>query len=82
MPDFTYIGDTPIDYIVVGVPGASFSVKNGDIISLEIDPNTPYFVPAVKASKTSAAPDAPAIVPDVSGADLDPSQTTPAPKEQ
>ena len=78
MPDFTYIGDTPIDYIVVGVPGASFSVKNGDIISLEVDPNTPDFVPAVKATKTSPAPSASVVIPDVAGGDLDPSQTTPA----
>jgi|APCry1669190646_1035306.scaffolds.fasta_scaffold07720_6 hypothetical protein len=82
MPDYTYIGENPVDFIVVSVPGASFSVKPGDIISLEVDPNTPDFVPAVKASKTSAAPIAPATVPDVSGADLAPSQTTPAPEEQ
>ena len=82
MPDFTYIGETPIDFIVVSVPGASFSVKPGDTITLKVDPNTPDFVPAVNASKNASAPSAPATVPDVAGGDLDPSQTTPAPEEQ
>jgi hypothetical protein len=79
MPDFTYTGDNPIDFIVVSVPGASFSLKPGDTISLEVDPNTPDLVPAVTASKNPAAP---ATVPDVAGDDLAPSQTTPAPEEQ
>ena len=82
MPDYTYTGDVPIDFIVVSVPGASFSVRPGDVVSLEVAIESPDFVPVVKGSKSSPAPDAPATVPDVAGGDLDPSQTTPAPEEQ
>ena len=82
MPDYTYIGDSPIDYIMVSVPGGSFSVAPGDVVSLEVAIDSPDFVPVVKGSKRTPAPDAPATVPDVAGGDLDPSQTTPAPEEQ
>ena len=82
MPDYIYTGETPVDYIAVSVPGASFSVKPGEVISLEVAIDLPDFEPVVTGSKSTPAPSAPAVVPDVSGADLDPSQTIPAPEEQ
>lgn len=67
MADYTYTGESPIDYIEGAI---SVSVEPGDVVDLDEAPTSPDF----SAAKSKPADPKPATVPAVDGSDLAPEE--------
>jgi len=88
MPDFQWNGDEEAVFISLSVNGSGVQLKPGETVTLDADPGIPGLDPvsitatASQLSDPAPAPSQPAVIPDVAGGDVAPSQTsTDAPKE-